>query len=80
MMALNLFLGSYSVQVLDQLIKTLTNLLLSNKREVVKSALGFFKVRFRAITFIFSQSLVSIKCLDLIKYFYVRAVNNYRLI
>ncbi|XP_028391311.1 RRP12-like protein [Dendronephthya gigantea] len=36
--------GSYSVQVLDQLIKTLTNLLLSNKREVVKSALGFFKV------------------------------------
>ena len=38
-------LGSYSIQVLDQLIKTMTNLLMSNKREIVKSALGFFKVR-----------------------------------
>lgn len=39
-----MFLGSISQQVLEQLIRTMTNLLLSNKREVVKSALGFFKV------------------------------------
>ena len=38
------FVASVSQQVLEQLIKTMTNLLLSNKREIVKSALGFFKV------------------------------------
>ena len=38
-------IGSYSTQVLDQLIKTMTNLLMSNKREIVKTTLGFFKVR-----------------------------------
>lgn len=39
------FVGSYSGDVLGQLIKTMTNLLMSNEREIVKSALGFFKVR-----------------------------------
>ena len=41
---MHMFLGSYSMHVLGQLIKTMTNLLMSSEREIVKSALGFFKV------------------------------------
>ena len=48
-------LGSYSIQVLDQLIKTMTNLLMSNKREIVKSALGFFKVRHMGVILTFAM-------------------------
>ncbi|XP_046850876.1 RRP12-like protein [Xenia sp. Carnegie-2017] len=39
--------GRYTAKVLNQLIETTTNLLQSNKREIVKSALGFFMVALR---------------------------------